>query len=105
MRHPCAAAPPILAPAFAPVFTQVLAPVIALIIGALGCIVPLPAAATQLVIARAASPSGMDPAFLREPATLVDNVFDTLVGRDAKLKLVPDLALSWTAAGPADLGV
>jgi peptide/nickel transport system substrate-binding protein len=59
-----------------------------------------PAHAATLVIARAASPSTMDPGFLREPATLVDNVFDTLVGRDANLKLVPDLALSWTSVDP-----
>ena len=39
----------------------------------------------------------MDPGFLREPATVVDNVFDTLVGRDAAMQLVPDLALSWSA--------
>ncbi|HEY2132310.1 MAG TPA: ABC transporter substrate-binding protein [Acetobacteraceae bacterium] len=73
---------------------------VALVIGSLGVGMALPAVASELVIARAASPSGMDPAFLREPATLVDNVFDTLVGRDAKLKLVPDLALSWTALDP-----
>jgi peptide/nickel transport system substrate-binding protein len=59
-----------------------------------------PAFAAELTIARAASPAGMDPGFLREPATLVDNVFDTLVGRDAELKLVPGLALNWTAIDP-----
>jgi peptide/nickel transport system substrate-binding protein len=73
---------------------------VVLIASTIGLAMALPAAASELVIARAVSPSGMDPAFLREPATLVDNVFDTLVGRDAKLKLVPDLALSWTALDP-----
>jgi peptide/nickel transport system substrate-binding protein len=57
----------------------------------------LPARAAELTIARAASTAGMDPGFLREPATLVDNVFDTLVMRDAEMKLVPGLALSWRA--------
>jgi peptide/nickel transport system substrate-binding protein len=60
----------------------------------------VPAAASELAIARASSPATMDPGFLREPATLVDNVFDTLVGRDAGMKLVPDLALSWRAIDP-----
>jgi hypothetical protein len=35
--------------------------------------------------------------FLREPATLVDNVFDTLVTRDKDMRLAPSLALSWKA--------
>ncbi|MFI5012861.1 MAG: ABC transporter substrate-binding protein [Hyphomicrobiales bacterium] len=58
---------------------------------------PAAAAPDELVIARAAAPSAMDPGFLREPATLVDNVFDTLVMRDKDMKLVPGLALSWRA--------
>ncbi len=53
--------------------------------------------AGQLVIGRAVSVSAMDPGFLREPATVVDNIFDTMVGRDAAMKLVPDLALAWKA--------
>jgi peptide/nickel transport system substrate-binding protein len=53
--------------------------------------------AGQLVIGRAVSVSAMDPGFLREPATVVDTVFDTMVGRDAAMKLVPDLALAWKA--------
>ncbi len=56
----------------------------------------LPAArAAELDIGRAASVAGMDPGFLREPATVVDNIFDTLVMRDPAMKLVPGLALSW----------
>ena len=55
------------------------------------------ARANQLVIARPVSVSAMDPGFLREPATVVDNVFDTMAGRDAAMQLVPDLALSWRA--------
>lgn len=53
------------------------------------------ATADTLTIARATSATTFDPGFLREPATLVDNVFDTLVLRDADMKLAPGLALSW----------
>lgn len=56
--------------------------------------------ANELDIGRASSVGAMDPGFLREPATVVDNVFDTLVGRDAAMRLVPGLALSWTALDP-----
>jgi peptide/nickel transport system substrate-binding protein len=63
---------------------------------ALGLAMGAPSAkAEQLVIARAISANAMDPGFLREAATLVDNVFDTLVLRDAKMQLVPGLATSW----------
>jgi peptide/nickel transport system substrate-binding protein len=55
------------------------------------------AAANQLTIARTSSAATLDPGFLREPATLVDNVFDTLVSRDKNMALVPGLALSWMA--------
>ena len=58
---------------------------------------PVPAGANELDVGRAASVGGMDPGFLREPATVVDNIFDTLVARDAAMKLVPSLALSWRA--------
>jgi peptide/nickel transport system substrate-binding protein len=69
------------------------------IIGALA-IAPLGIGATrasELTIGRAVSASTMDPGFLREPATLVDNVFDTLVARDKDMRLAPGLALSWRA--------
>lgn len=56
-----------------------------------------PVQAATLVIGRATSAATLDPGFLREPATLVDNVFDTLIARDAAMKLAPGLALSWTA--------
>lgn len=56
-----------------------------------------PARAATLVIGRATSAATLDPGFLREAATLVDNVFDTLVARDAAMKLAPGLALSWSA--------
>jgi peptide/nickel transport system substrate-binding protein len=79
-----------------PLAAAALAPRLALAL-ALAAAMAAPAGAAELVIGRASSPATMDPGFLREPATLVDNVFDTLVGRDAKLKLVPDLALSWRA--------
>jgi len=55
------------------------------------------AAAQTLTIGRATSAATLDPGFLREPATLVDNVFDTLVARDKDMKLMPGLALSWKA--------
>ena len=35
-------------------------------------------AASELTIGRPISTSGMDPGFLREPATIIDNIFDTL---------------------------
>ena len=56
-----------------------------------------PVLAAQLGIARATSAATLDPGFLREPATLVDNVFDTLVMRDKDMRLAPGLALSWSA--------
>ena len=61
------------------------------------CAAHQPIRANELDVGRAASVSGMDPGFLREPATVVDNIFDTMVGRDAAMKLVPGLALSWQA--------
>lgn len=48
-----------------------------------------------LTIARAAPTTTLDPGFLRESASLVDNVFDTLVARDKNLALAPGLALRW----------
>ena len=54
-------------------------------------------AATELTIGRPISTSGMDPGFLREPATIVDNIFDTLILRDEGMNLVPGLAESWQA--------
>lgn len=53
-----------------------------------------------LVIARSASTTALDPGFLRESATIVDNIFDTMVERDAQMKLVPGLALSWKSVDP-----
>jgi len=55
------------------------------------------AEAADLVVGRSASTTAMDPGFLREAATIVDNIFDTLVMRDKDMKLVPGLATSWTA--------
>ncbi len=51
--------------------------------------------ASELVIAQPASATAMDPGFLKESATLVDNLFDTLVLRDANMQLQPGLATSW----------
>lgn len=55
------------------------------------------AQATALTIAQPASATAMDPGFLKEAATLVDNVFDTMVLRDASMALKPGLATSWKA--------
>ncbi|MCL2895791.1 ABC transporter substrate-binding protein [Brenneria tiliae] len=55
------------------------------------------ASASELVIAQSASATALDPGFLKEPATLVDNLFDTLVMRDPQMNLQPGLALSWQA--------
>lgn len=61
----------------------------------------LPAAASsqenEITIARQVSTTAMDPGFLREAATIVDNIFDTLVMRDKDMQLVPGLAETWTA--------
>jgi len=58
---------------------------------------PVPAHASELVIGRKVSTTAMDPGFLREAATIVDNIFDTLVMRDKNMKLVPGLAVSWSS--------
>ncbi|MGY4584919.1 ABC-type transport system substrate-binding protein [Ewingella americana] len=55
------------------------------------------ASASELTIAQATSATAMDPGFLKEPATLVDNLFDTLVLRDPQMKLQPGLATGWKA--------
>src|SRR5215471_1447281 len=52
---------------------------------------------STLTIGRAVSTTAMDPGFLREAATIVDNIFDTLVMRDTDMKLMPGLAASWKA--------
>jgi peptide/nickel transport system substrate-binding protein len=59
--------------------------------------VPSFAADSTLTIGRAVSTTAMDPGFLREAATIVDNIFDTLVMRDTDMKLMPGLATSWKA--------
>ncbi|MBV6634367.1 MAG: ABC transporter substrate-binding protein [Mameliella sp.] len=69
---------------------------------ALGLALALPATATfaqddTLVIGRSASTNALDPGFLREAATIVDNIFDTMVMRDEDMKLVPGLATGWTS--------
>ncbi|EOC0436945.1 peptide ABC transporter substrate-binding protein, partial [Cronobacter dublinensis] len=53
--------------------------------------------ASSLTIAQPTSATAMDPGFLKEAATLVDNVFDTLVLRDAQMQLKPGLATHWEA--------
>jgi len=51
----------------------------------------------EIIIGRKVSTQAMDPGFLREAATIVDNIFDTLVLRNKEMKLVPGLAVSWEA--------
>jgi peptide/nickel transport system substrate-binding protein len=58
---------------------------------------PAVAQDNELKIGRQVSTTAMDPGFLREAATIVDNIFDTLVLRDKDMQLVPGLAESWTA--------
>jgi peptide/nickel transport system substrate-binding protein len=55
---------------------------------------------SSITIARAAATLGLDPGFLREPGTIVDNIFDTLVYRDQNMKLTPGLATSWRLLNP-----
>ncbi|WAP69971.1 ABC transporter substrate-binding protein [Jiella pelagia] len=72
----------------------------ALFLAIAGLLTPLSPAAAQeseITIGRAVSTTAMDPGFLREAATIVDNIFDTLVMRDEDMKLVPALAESWKA--------
>lgn len=52
-------------------------------------------ASTSITVARPNDVAGLDPGFLTESAVVVDNIFDTLVTRDADENLVPSLALSW----------
>lgn len=52
---------------------------------------------TGLVVGRSVSTNAMDPGFMREAATIVDNIFDTLVMRDDQMNLVPGLATEWRA--------
>jgi peptide/nickel transport system substrate-binding protein len=66
----------------------------------LGTLWPLQAAGQELVIGRGVSTTSMDPGFLREAATIVDNVFDTLILRDRDMNLVPGLAESWRPVNP-----
>jgi ABC-type dipeptide transport system, periplasmic component len=58
---------------------------------------PATAQEKEITIGRQVSTTAMDPGFLREAATIVDNIFDTLVMRNDKMELVPGLAESWTA--------
>lgn len=67
---------------------------------ALSVALALPATMTfaqddTLVIGRSASTNALDPGFLREAATVVDNIFDTLVMRDEDMNLIAGLATEW----------
>lgn len=53
--------------------------------------------AAELTIGQPTSATAMDPGFLKESATLVDNLFDTLVRRADDMSLQPGLATEWKA--------
>ncbi|MCQ8278515.1 ABC transporter substrate-binding protein [Acetobacteraceae bacterium KSS8] len=53
-----------------------------------------------LVIAEEAGPATLDPCFIRSDAALLDNIFDTLVGRDDTGRLVASVALDWEQTTP-----
>jgi peptide/nickel transport system substrate-binding protein len=58
------------------------------------------AADTSLTIGINVDPLGLDPGFLEGGGTLVDNIFDTLVERNAATQLEPGLATSWKNVSP-----
>ncbi|MEG3130607.1 ABC transporter substrate-binding protein [Pantoea cypripedii] len=60
-------------------------------------LLPTTLQAAELTIAQPASATAMDPGFLKEAATLVDNIFDTLVRRADDMSLQPGLATDWKA--------
>lgn len=51
----------------------------------------------ELIIARKQDINAMDPGMLTENAQVVDNIFDTLLRRDANMQLQPWLATEYTA--------
>ncbi len=60
-------------------------------------LLPAGVQAAEITIGQAASATAMDPGFLKESATLVDNIFDTLVRRGDDMSLQPGLATEWKA--------
>ena len=66
-------------------------------------LLPAGAQAAEITIGQAASATAMDPGFLKESATLVDNIFDTLVRRGDDMSLQPGLATEWKAVDASTL--
>ena len=60
-------------------------------------LLPATLQAAELTIAQPTSATALDPGFLKESATLVDNIFDTLVRRADDMSLQPGLATAWQA--------
>lgn len=62
---------------------------------------PPPRAKDQVLVIQQVITPTLEPAFfsLYHNYTLIDNLFDTLVKRDTRGRLVPGLASSWSAAG------
>ena len=84
--------------------------------GFLGCIgavsitlcgaVTTPGGAADVSIGRATEQNALDPLFsdLGNDVATAENMFESLIRFDAKLRIVPSLALSVDIAGPAHLG-
>ena len=67
-----------------------------LVVGALAIMTPAKAEVT-VTMAQGIDPEGLDPAYetLVSSRSIFTNIYDTLVWRDAKGKLLPSLAESW----------
>jgi len=67
---------------------------------ALGSLVPLPAVAQSLVAGFASEPSSVDPLYhnLGPNNATRKHMFESLVGEDANLGIVPELAESWSTS-------
>jgi peptide/nickel transport system substrate-binding protein len=74
---------------------------LAAVIGVL-LIAPPPAAALDLTIGRATEQNSLDPLFsdLGNDVATAENMFDSLIRYDAKLRIEPALALSWRLLDP-----
>jgi peptide/nickel transport system substrate-binding protein len=61
-----------------------------------------PAHATDLTIGRATEQSALDPQFsdLGSDSSTAENMFDSLIRYDSKLRIQPCLALSWKPLDP-----
>ncbi len=69
---------------------------------ALGFFVATPARATDLTIGRATEQNSLDPLFsdLGNDVATAENMFDSLIRFDSKLRIQPSLAVSWQLIDP-----